>query len=45
MTAYQQGKTAAINGVSIGMCPYNGIYQLQERIEWLRGYESEDEKR
>lgn len=45
MTAYQQGKTAAKKGLSIGMCPYSGFYQLQERMEWIRGYESEDERR
>lgn len=38
MTAYQQGKTAAKNGLSIDMCPYSGFYQLQERMKWLRGY-------
>lgn len=38
-TAFKQGKQAAQQGLSIGMCPYSGWQQLEERTSWLHGYE------
>lgn len=43
--AFNEGKEAAKQGMSIGMCPYRGEQYLHERMEWLRGYESEDKTR
>lgn len=38
--ALKEGKKAAQQGLSIGMCPYRGYKQLAERENWINGYES-----
>lgn len=43
--AFNEGKEAAKQSQSIGMCPYRGAQFLHERQEWLKGYESEDKTR
>lgn len=43
--AFNEGREAAKQGQSIGMCPYGGEQYLDERMEWLKGYESEDKTR
>lgn len=42
---FSEGKEAAKQGISIGMCPYIGVSFLDERLEWIRGYESENKTR
>lgn len=37
--ALKEGKKAAQQGLSIGMCPYSGWKQLAERENWIKGYE------
>lgn len=37
--AFNEGKEAAIQGLSVGMCPYSGWQQLTERKNWLYGFE------
>lgn len=36
---FNEGKEAAKQGLSVGMCPYSGWQQLTERKNWLYGFE------
>lgn len=37
--AFNQGQAAAKSGVTIGMCPYSGWKQVEERKRWIEGFE------
>lgn len=38
-TAFNKGKEAAKQGLSVGMCPYSGWQQLTDRQDWINGFE------